>query len=70
MNIEALHSNNNPVDAQKLFSGTTGQVNSIRLSENFIFKKHKTSIPAILFCLSGGVVFEYEHGKKSNIACR
>lgn len=64
MNVKSLHTNDNPVDAKKLFNGTTGLINSIRLLKDADFKKHKTSIPAILLCLSGEVVFEYEHGKK------
>jgi quercetin dioxygenase-like cupin family protein len=64
MNVKSLHTNENPVDAKKLFSGTTGLINSIQLQKDAIFKKHKTAIPATLLCLSGKVVFEYEHGKK------
>ena len=40
MNIESLHTNEKPVDGKKLFIGTTGEVNSIRLKKDAVFKKH------------------------------
>lgn len=59
-NISDLHSNEQEVSAKSLFKNGEGTTTSIQLQQNGKLNAHKTSIPALLVCVSGKVIYSDE----------
>ncbi len=63
MHLNEFHNNEKSVSVAKIFEGV-GQVMTLRIKANSELKKHTTPIPALLICVEGQAVFEYENGKR------
>jgi quercetin dioxygenase-like cupin family protein len=63
MNIQALHSQDKPVQTKALFNTQEGKVISLQILKGGLLKEHITAIPALLVCVKGEIVFEDENGK-------
>ena len=66
MNISELHTQEQEVQAKRVFTGE-GQVNSIQLLAGGLLKEHITTIPALLICIKGHAVYEDETGVSENL---
>jgi len=62
MNIKNLHQGKKPISTASLFKTVEGNVTSIQLMAGAHLKEHITKVPALLFCLTGEVIFENENG--------
>jgi quercetin dioxygenase-like cupin family protein len=67
MNLQALHSENKPLQTKIVFTGSEGKVISIQLEKEAILKEHITKTPAFLLCVVGQVLFENELGVSTTI---
>jgi len=67
MNIKSIHTEEKPVSAKKLFSTTEGNVTALQIKANGTLKEHITTVPALLICINGNVVFKNENGLTENL---
>lgn len=67
MNITDLHTLEKGVSAASLFKGVVGQATAIQILEGQTLKEHSTQTAALLICISGEAVFEYESGEKHHL---
>lgn len=63
MNLIENHSADKPVSTKVIFNGE-GVVISLRILANQKLAEHFTKVPAMLVCVSGDAVFEYDNGEK------
>jgi quercetin dioxygenase-like cupin family protein len=62
MNLKDLHTENNPVQTQLIFSADDGKVISLQIASGGQLKEHITKVPALLVCISGESIFQDEKG--------
>lgn len=67
MNIISFHTEEKPVSAKKVFSTTEGSVTSLQIKASGILKEHITTVPALLICISGNVIYKDENGAIENL---
>ena len=61
MNIKSIFSTEKPLQTKKIFASTEGVI-AIQILANHQLKEHITTIPALLICVMGEVIFENENG--------
>ena len=64
MNVHDLHQNKRGISTAALFKIVEADVISIQILAGEQLKEHSTTRPALLLCVSGEAVFEYENGIK------
>lgn len=62
MNLTELHTDNKAVQTKMMFATTEGKVVSLQIQKDMQLKEHITTVPALLVCVKGEVVFENEKG--------
>lgn len=62
MNIKTIHPADKGVAAQVIFKTETANAMGLQILEGEVLKKHFTATKALLICISGEVLFEYEGG--------
>lgn len=67
MNIQNIHPEAKDVSALTIFKGVEGVTKSLHLKKDAELSKHQTKTPALLICIIGEVVFEYENGVKETL---
>lgn len=67
MHFSSFHSADKALSTKLFFQGE-GKAISIHLQENGVLPEHITTTPAILFPISGKVLFENEFGFKREIS--
>ena len=67
MNIKSIHTEEKPVSAKKVFSTTEGNVTALQIKATGVLKEHITTVPALLICINGNVVFKNENGVRENL---
>ncbi|MBK7309384.1 MAG: hypothetical protein IPI93_00995 [Sphingobacteriaceae bacterium] len=68
MNIKSIHTEEKPVSAKKLFSTTEGNVTALQIMATGVLKEHITTVPALLICINGNVIFKNEKGVSENLS--
>lgn len=66
MNLKDLHTEDKPLQTKQIFTPSEGVV-SIQIKAGGQLKEHLTTVPALLFCVIGEVVFENEKGVKETL---
>ena len=66
MNLKNLHTENKDVQINVLFEPKE-KVIAMQIAKDGIFKEHFTKVPALLVCVSGNAVFNYENGTVINL---
>lgn len=61
MNLKDLHTENKNVQINVLFEPKE-KVISMQIAKGELLKEHYTKVPALLVCVSGNAVFNYENG--------
>lgn len=64
MNLSQLHTQEKEVSATSLFKGEIGSATTMQLKQNAELKEHVSKTPALLLCVTGGVLYEEETGIK------
>jgi quercetin dioxygenase-like cupin family protein len=67
MNIKSFHTEEKPVSAKKLFSTTEGNATALQIRATGVLKEHITTVPALLICINGNVIFKNEKGVSENL---
>ena len=67
MNLEDLHTAEKPVSIVKMGHAEKAEIRAIKILKNEVFAKHSTTIPAVLYCVSGETVYESEDGEKHEL---
>lgn len=62
MNLSELHTEDKAVQTKMIFATTEGKVVSLQILKDKQLKEHITTVPALLVCVMGEVVFENEKG--------
>jgi quercetin dioxygenase-like cupin family protein len=62
MNLADLHTEDKAVQTKMMFATTEGKVVSLQIQKDKQLKEHITTVPALLVCVKGEVVFENEKG--------
>lgn len=68
LNIKNLYESDKKVAATTIFKGENSIVNSIHLAKESTLKEHITKIPALLFCLSGNIIYSDETNLKIKLS--
>lgn len=68
MILKNLHTENNPVQTQLLFSTTQGKVISLQIAKGETLKEHVSKVPALLVCVSGNAVYTDEKETVINLS--
>jgi quercetin dioxygenase-like cupin family protein len=63
MNLAELHTEDKAVQTKMIFATTEGKVVSLQIQKDKQLKEHITTVPALLVCVKGEVVFENEKGQ-------
>lgn len=66
MNIKSSHTTDKPISASVIFKGE-GKATALQILRNEKLKEHSTSVPALLLCVEGEVVFENEQGLQETL---
>lgn len=61
MNVHTIHPEDQSLSTIKLFNSEAATATSIQILKGGKSPQHKTSIPALLVCVSGEAHFENEH---------
>lgn len=67
MNIKAVHPADKGVAAKMVFKTETANAVVLQILEGETLKKHFTATKALLVCVSGEVLFEYEKGESTHL---
>ncbi len=67
MNIKSIHTEEKPVSAKRIFTTTEGNVTALQILAAGILKEHITTVPALLVCINGNVVFNNEKDETKNL---
>lgn len=67
MNINELHTMENPVSATSLFKSEMGNATAIKFLKGGKLKEHISKSMAVLICIEGEVIFENEKGVKETL---
>ncbi len=62
MNLKDLHTEDKAVQTKMIFATSEGKVVSLQIQKDKQLKEHITTVPALLVCVKGEVVFENEMG--------
>ena len=62
MNLSTLHTEDKAVQTKMVFATSEGKVVSLQIQKDKQLKEHITTVPALLVCVKGEVVFENEKG--------
>lgn len=62
MNLSTLHTEDKAVQTKMMFATSEGKVVSLQIQKDKQLKEHITTVPALLVCVKGEVVFENEKG--------
>lgn len=62
MNLADLHTEDKAVQTKMMFATTEGKVVSLQIQKDKQLKEHITTVPALLVCVKGEVVFENKKG--------
>lgn len=62
MNLADLHTEDKAVQTKMLFATMEGKVVSLQIQKDKQLKEHITTVPALLVCVKGEVVFENAKG--------
>lgn len=63
MNLKDLHTEDKPLQTKKIFAAVEGVI-AIQIKAEGQLKEHVTTVPALLVCVLGKVIFENEKGAK------
>lgn len=63
MNLKQLHPEAKGVQTNMMFPAKDGKVISLQILKGSQLKEHTTTVPALLVCVKGKVVFEDEKGQ-------
>jgi quercetin dioxygenase-like cupin family protein len=67
MNIKESHNSDKAFSVSPLFKGELGTVAAIQIKKGERFPEHVTKTPALLVCVSGKAIFQYESGQKQTL---